>query len=229
MNVNIFIIFILVFIYVIALIIHAYKSKFIYKHISCNEAYNNAVTGDIIYFIHNRYYNLASYFRPFIAHLGMVVVINNQKYIIEIHAKDDKKRLGVNKNGGINIYPFKWRVQSYHSGNIYLAKLLKHKIPSNELTTQFINKINYYQQTIPFNENFKLYGMKNCLIQRLCKNCFNIEEIPGMFCSEFIGFCLKELGIISLSHKCIFPDEFVFLKDQDNIQDLYNEFYHINE
>lgn len=217
-------IFILLFLFFIYIII--YKTKFRYDYISLNDAYNDIKTGDVLYFITHKYYNIPIFLKPIIAHLGMIIEINKEKYVIELHAEGDIKNIGVNKNGGVNIYPFKQRVKSYTIGNVYLAKLSNEKKPSTKSINQFINNIEYYRKNIPFNKNYKKYGFKNCLLHRVCKNCFTLEKTPSMFCSEFVAFCLKELNIID-SYKCTLPDEFIFLKDSSKNIYLYNKFYQI--
>ena len=217
--------FILLFTFLLVFLI--YKTKFWYNHISLNDAYNNVKTGDVLYFITNRYYNIPIFLKPIIAHLGMIIEINGEKYVIELHAEGDIKEIGVNKAGGVNIYPFKQRIKAYNVGNVYLAKLSNEKRPPSQYINQFINNIDNYKKNIPFNKNYKRYGIKNCLLHRVCKNCFTLEKTQGMFCSEFVAFCLKELNIID-SYKCTLPDEIIFLKDSKNI-DLYKQFYQINK
>lgn len=211
-----------------------YKKILHSSDISIDDVYNYATTGDIVYFIPHKVFPIISYVKPILSHMGMIIVIDNKKYILEIHAKGDNEKLGVNKNGGINFYPLKWRIQKYNRGDIYLSKLNYSKIPSQENIEKFIANIEHYQNKISYNENYKLYTVKNCILHRLCKNCFTLEKTTSMFCTEFIGFCLKELGIIKdyeelnnkyNVYKCILPDEFMFLKQENDY--LYNKFYRI--
>jgi hypothetical protein len=167
------------------------------------------------------------YVRPFMSHIAMVIVSpeTNKKFVIEIHAEGDKKRLGVNKKGGINIYPLEWRINNY-IGKTYLAKINKHNKPSHKNIVRFINKILYYKQKIQFEENFKLIAFK-----RMVKNIIGIpiilDKTNTMFCTTFIGYCLKQLNILDSNintDDIMLPVHFLFLKNSNN-QKLYNKFY----
>jgi len=188
---------------------------------SFDEVYELAQTGDIIYFIHEHSYSFFKYIRPFMSHVAMVVVSpkTNEKYVIEIHAKGDKKCLGVNKKSGIHIYPLKWRIKRY-LGCVYLAKL-NYKL-SIENIKQFINNIKDYQNNIPFDESFKITGCKKLLFG------VNINKDHKMFCTEFVGFCLQKLSVIQNYHHITLPIDFLFLQDSRS-KKLYTQFYKIDE
>jgi hypothetical protein len=109
---------------------------------------------------------------------------------------------------------------------MFHAKLNKHNKPSHKDIVRFINKIPYYKQKIPFEENFKLVAFK-----RMVKNIIGIpiilDKTNTMFCTTFIGYCLKQLNILDSNintDDIMLPAHFLFLKNSNN-QKLYNTFY----
>jgi CBS domain-containing protein len=194
---------------------------------SIDSIYDLAETGDVVFFVHEHAYPMFRYVRPFMSHIAMIIVLpkTNKKYVIEIHAEGDKKRLGVNKKGGVNMYPLEWRINNY-KGNVYLSKLNTNNKPSCKDIIRFINKIPYYIQNIQFEENFKEVAFK-----RILKNITCLPVVPDktntMFCTTFIGYCLQKLNIIddNISHKdIILPVDFLFLKNRHD-KKLFNKFY----
>ena len=194
---------------------------------SMDSIYDLAKTGDVVFFVHEHAYPMFKYIRPFMSHIAMIIVLpkTNKKYVIEIHAEDDKKRLGVNKKGGVNIYPLEWRVNNY-IGKTYLAKLNTQNKPSYQDIIRFVNKIPHYKQKIHFEENFKDVAFK-----RILKNITGLSDVPDktdtMFCTTFVGYCLQKLNIIddNISHKdIILPVNFLFLKNRHD-KKLFNKFY----
>ena len=146
-------------------------------------------------------------------HVGMVVEIDGTKYIIESHLKGDTKHMGVH-TGGVHLYDFDKRLSSYE-GYKYLVKLKKH--PSPNATKRFIANIPKYKQ-IPFYDDYTGYFKNICLPNRFCKSCVQRRDRQGMFCSEFIGFCLKELQILEqdFDYHCLVPGDIPTLKINGN-------------
>jgi hypothetical protein len=185
--------------------------------------YDIAETGDIVFFVYEHMYPMFKYIRPFISHIGMIIVLpkTNKKYILEIHSEGDKKNLGVSKKGGIHVYPLEWRVNNY-KGNTYFAKLNSKDKPSCKDIIPFVNMIPYYKQNIQFEERFKKIAFKKILRNRLGIP-IKLNKNNNMFCTNFVGYCLNKLNIIS-ENDMILPIEFLFLKNQ-NGEKVYNKFY----
>lgn len=202
------------------------------KYINLDDAYDSVETGDLICFRWKEVALEHEFISPF-THIGMVIVKTNpitnklEKYIIETHLAGDTSDIGIYK-GGINIYPLKLRINKY-DGNIFLAKLDKSNRPRIENVNYFLSNTNKYKESLPFHDDYKGYFKNNCLKKRIstklnCPKCFDIEEKNGLFCSEFVGFCLKELGILDsdFEHNCLVPGDFRFIKDSNN-NILYKE------
>ena len=183
--------------------------------LNLDDAYDLAETGDIIYFRWKDVEFQHELISPF-THIG--VVVSNQrsgeKYIIETHLAGDTSNMGV-FTGGIHVYPFKLRLEKYE-GHTFLSQLNDNDRPLMNVP-EFLGKVKQYKTTIPFHDDYNGYFKRNCLKNRICKNCFDIEEKKGMFCSEFTAFCLKELGIVEqdFNHKCMVPGDFRYIENSD--------------
>lgn len=178
-----------------------------------NEVYYNlAETGDIVYF---RWKDVAfthELISPF-THIGLIIIDpdTDKRYIVETHLAGDGKKLGVYE-GGINVYPLKERLEKYE-GHTFLTKL-KYRRPDNIDVNEFLSNVEKFQTEIPFHDEYTEYFTRNCLTKRVCKDCFDIEKKAGMFCSEFIAFCLKELSIVppDFDHECLAPGDFRYVQ-----------------
>lgn len=187
-----------------------------------DDAYNLAETGDIVYFRWNTVAFEHELISPF-THIGIVIVKSDgNKYILETHLSGDTNDIGIYK-GGINIYPLKLRLTSYQ-GHKFISKLSNFARPSHKDIQDFIMKIDDYKNNIPFHDDYKGYFINNCLKNRIFNS--ELQNKKGMFCSEFIGYCLTQLNITSkdFNFKCLVPGDFRFIKydnkllyDKDNL------------
>lgn len=207
-----------IIIYIIYIILNTLHILYFTQKLNIDNVYNLADTGDLIFFRWKEvspYHEILSSF----THIGVVIVDNGEKYIVETHLEGDTSNIGV-FSGGIHIYPLILRLKNY-DGHLFLSKLNINDKP-NINTKLFLKNIEQYKKTIPFHNDYRNYFKKNCIKNRLCKNCFSIEEKVGMFCSEFIAFCLKELDIVDkdFEHRCIIPVDFRYIKNK-NGENLY--------
>lgn len=179
-------------------------------------------TGDLILFKWHTVDYLHELFSSF-THVGMVVIINNEKYILETHLKGDTIHMGY-KSGGVHLYNLKRRINMYQGHN-YILKINDDLInEDNSYTLQ--NNLNNYL-LIPFHDEYRDYYKSVCIPNIICNNCFNYHK-KGMFCSEFIGFLLQELGILdqSFNINCLTPSSFNNLYNNTQIP-IYNTIYKI--
>ena len=184
-------------------------------NLNTNDVYELSETGDLIYFRWNEVALGNEMISPF-THIGMIIEINNKKYIIETHAKGDTKNMGVD-TGGVHIYPLKMRL-NYYEGNTFLVKIKNEYKPTYDNIKYFIEDINDLK-AIPFKENYKDFFYKKCIKRRVCDNCFGNEDITDtLMCSEFVGICLKKLKIVddTFEYMCLAPYDFQFIKKNNS-------------
>ena len=181
---------------------------------SLEDIYRIAKTGDIIYFRWEHMSVEMNYITPF-THVGMVLVdpSDSKKYILETHSAKDLEYLGI-ITSGINIYPLRMRLATY-KGKLYYSRLHTHVNMDIIRFVEFMAKIVVYKDTIPFLEGYKAYYMRDCIISPTTKR-------TALYCSEFLGLCLKDLGILSkdFNHLCLLPHAFMHIVD-DNGNKLY--------
>lgn len=186
-----------------------------------DEIYDIAETGDLVYFRWKEVVFSHEIISPF-THIGLIVIHpeTKEKLIVETHLAGDTSHIGIYK-GGINIYPLKLRLSTYE-GHAFLTKL-KSK-PLERDSVKFWNNLKTFKSEIPFHDEYAEYFTKNCLKKRLCKNCFDIDKKEGMFCSEFIGFALKQLNMVpqTFNHECLAPGDFRYIKN-DKGEYLYGD------
>jgi hypothetical protein len=191
-----------------------------------DDIYNLSNTGDLIYFRWHEVDFKHEVISPF-THVSVVLVHpgTGKKYSLETHLAGDGVDLGVYK-GGINIYPLKDRLHKYE-GHTFLSKVKyveNMENIKNINVNDFLSKLDSYTEQIPFHNDYKGYFMKNCLKKRVCKDCFTIEEKDGLFCSEFVGFCLKEFGLVpkEFDYNCLAPGDFRYVKNS-NGEKIYGD------
>lgn len=193
--------------------------------LSLNEIYDLADNGDIIYYRWKHVWFGLDFITPF-THAGLVIVDPNtkQKYVVETHLPGDTKHIGI-YSGGINVYPLKLRLSTYDGTTFYTQ--LKFK-PDNDKVLLYLKNLSEYKEEIPFYKKYVQYFVTNCLTKRLIPYQTNIEDKEGMFCSEFVGFSLKELNVIpeSVEHECLTPGDFRYLKNK-NGEYLYKDLIRI--
>lgn len=192
---------------------------------SLDEIYELADTGDIIYYRWKHIWFGQDLITPF-THTGLVIThpMTKEKFVVETHLAGDTKNIGV-YSGGINVYPLKLRLSTYN-GTTFLTKL-KVK-PNDDDVLLFLKNLSEYKDRIPFYEKYVQYFVRNCLTKRLFNHTGNIEDKEGMFCSEFVGFSLKELKIIpeSVEHGCLTPGDFRYIKNESG-EYLYKDLIRI--
>ena len=188
--------------------------------INLDELYNNCKTGDLLYFRWNNVKLQNDIFSMF-THIGMILEINNDKFIIETHLEGDAKELGVT-TGGVHLHKLSDRIK-YYDGTIYHSPL-KQDIDKDKLIL-FIKNIDKYKN-IQFTNDYINYITKNCLIQKFFNNCIENNN-KKMFCSEFTLFCFYELGLIEKNCKCFYPSDFIHLKYKNEY--LFGEIKRVNK
>lgn len=187
---------------------------------SLDEIYNLAENGDLIYFRWKEVSFFHEIISPF-THIGIIIINpeTKEKLIVESHLAGDTKHLG-NDKGGIHTYPLKLRLSTY-DGYTFLSKL---KTPPTDTDTSiFWKNIETFKSDIPFNNKYEEYFKKTCLKKRLCKGCFDTENKKDMFCSEFVGFALKQLNVLpkDFNHECLAPGDFRYINY--NKEKLYGD------
>jgi hypothetical protein len=171
-----------------------------------DDIYSTLNTGDLIYFKYTNaewYYELVT---PF-THIGMVVKINNELYILESHVRGATEIIGMDTEG-VNLYPLKLRIQTY-KGHVFASKLNSEFMPDNKRIEYFMSRIDYYK-SIPFKNDSKQFFIKNCITNKYSAS----NPTGSLMCSEFIGLCLKDLGILdpTFNYICVLPGDFQYLK-----------------
>jgi hypothetical protein len=216
---NIFILYIIFFVISILLNVHDILHKTLEKTV--DEIYEIAETGDLVYFRWHEVDFKHEIISPF-THIGMIIEIDNIKYIIETHLEGDTKNIGV-YTGGVHVYPLKLRLSKYE-GYTFLTKLNVDAKPTHTDIIYFLENINKYKE-IPFKNEYKDFYLQQCVKHHVCNDCFEKSEPKQetLMCSEFIGFCLKELKIVppDFNYVCLTPNDFKFIKK--NNKQIYND------
>lgn len=204
----------------LVLVLNFVQPKLNFKNINESDVYSNARTGDLLLFrwhsvdlIHN--------FISFFTHVGIVVELDNKKYILETHREGDTVNMGV-YDGGVKLYDLKERIRMYEGHNFLLP--LKEKYRNKNHQEIIKNNLKNYIK-LPFFDNYKEYYMRQCLPRMLCKSCFS-EPPPDTqlnYCSQFVGIVLRDLGILNkgTNVNCISPYDFIFIKN--NGDKLYED------
>lgn len=196
---------------------------------SIKDICNIAKTGDIILFkIHNIpefYHHLITY-----THVGIVIVhpITKEKYILESHQTMPKTKLSMYETSsymtdGIHVYSLYNRLNQRTDYEYRLFHLqLKDNFPiADEKLMKFVSNLPGYMKKVPYYYDYERYIWNNCTLNKLCHKCFGFEHKSELFCSEFIGFVLKLLGILSedFEHRCLLPGDFRII--QNDGEELY--------
>lgn len=199
--------FILLCIYILV------RPKLKFKNTTTSEIYTLAKTGDLLLFRWHSvdlFHNIISFF----THVGIVVEIDNRKYILETHLKGDTKHMG-NSNGGAHLYDFKDRINMYNGHNFLLP--LEEKFRKSFHAEIIKNNLNKYLK-LPFFDNYKKYYIQQCLPRKLCKTCFSKPppDTTQTYCSQFVGMILKDLAILDKNTdvNCISPYDLIFIKNK---------------
>lgn len=184
------------------------------------DAYNNAQQGDLVLFKWHKINPFQETVSPF-THVGMVLIVNDQKYILETHLKGDTSHMGYKDREGVNIYEFKERIKMYKGENYLLKKSSFYNINIKDKLSDYIN--------IPFYNDYKDHFIGYCIPKKLCNSCFENKIMNSMFCSQFIGYVLQDQGLIdpSINIDCLTPVDFLYMKNDHG--PLYTNLYKINK
>lgn len=166
-------------------------------------------TGDLILFRWHSIDAMESLVTSF-THVGMVVKLNNNLYILETHMKGDTSHMGY-ETSGVNIYDLKNRINSY-KGNIFLLPIKK-KFMTFENEKEIILNITNYKK-IPFHDKYENHFKNICLLKKICKNCINKTNKNEMFCSEFISKILQDINLMNENDdiSCMTPHDLLYIK-----------------
>jgi hypothetical protein len=157
----------------------------LYKKILLNNAINNIKPGDLLLFSSNKYSIITRTFgNSIFSHIGIVTIINNKLYSLEM-VENDYVYPGNIKHTGIIIIPIEDRIK-YYNGDVYLASLIK------PLNKNQINKLNLYKD-----KNYKFLNRLNAIFLFNAKNKLLGNE---RFCSEFISEILHNINISSIPY-----------------------------
>lgn len=205
---------------ILVLVFTIYLLYFLHSY-SIDSICRTAKTGDIVYFRWEKMPIEMNYVTPF-THVGMVLVDpkDDKRYILETHSARDLQYLGINTSG-INIYPLRMRIETYQ-GRIYYSRLKSALHLDVIRFVDFMAKVAVYKMTIPFYEEYKAYYLQNCIVN-------NMHNKVGLYCSEFVGLCLKDLGVLQkdFRHECLLPHDFLTIVDQSG-EYLYDDLVSIN-
>jgi len=208
MNIILLLFFIILFLLLIIKMYNIYTLKRL-NTINVNKLYNECKTGDVIYFRWGTVNVLHELFCKY-THMGMVLEIDDDKYIIENHPKGFAKEIDID-NEGVQIYKLIDRIKIY-DGNMYYSKLMT-KIDPDKLN-MFYNNIEKYKN-IKFTELFGKYILNECVLNKIYKNECKYSDENYKLCSEFVLFCLYELDIVKHNCNCVFPSDFIDLTKDD--------------
>ena len=153
--------------------------------ISYKDLKKNAKTGDLIIY---RWNTIDIGYRMFskYSHVSMIIRKKNKLFILETHPNENKHKKSKN-NEGVHLYKLKNRILNY-DGDCYFTQLNCNTITSINLTNNIMKNIKKYKE-IPFDNSFR-----DLFVWNYFMNLFNIKTPikNEMFCSEFIGYILKD-------------------------------------
>ncbi len=194
------------------------------KKIKIKDVYRFAKTGDLILF---KYHGYDSAFLRFLTghswtHMALVIEFEGKKYTLESHEKDDLKSIGIHTEG-INMYPLKLRLKSYH-GNVGI-RFLNRKLKTANYHQLMQNIIKYIDS--PFYTKVYSYYPTYCYAKKLLGSPLrhNKQLSDGFFCSEFIAVMLHKIRILlpNVETSCSNPQDFA---DNNLNTKLYHGYYY---
>jgi len=163
--------------------------------IDLDSIYNDLKTGDIVLFRSKRW---TRFFTKY-THVGMIVDINSQKFILEINRYDYKK---YNVKKGVGLYEIYSRIESF-SGDVYILPMKYTYITIEKQKKLFLNLSKYKE--IEFDNTIYSYLLKKKLI-KLGFPFIKFKQRNGMFCSEFIEYILKDTILNDTTNGSILND-----------------------
>lgn len=203
-----------------------FQPRLNFKNMTVSDVSKLAKTGDLLLFRWNSadiFHNIISFF----THVGIIIEIDNVKYVLETHLKGDTIHMG-NPNGGVNLYKLDDRINMYNGHN-FLLRLKDNLVQPHHIQIIKQNIQNYMK--IPFFENYKLYYIKQCLPRKFCHTCFSNTSLSNdsMFCSQFVGHILKDLLVLDPNKNivCLSPYDFIFIKDNNKSKIFQDTIYRI--
>lgn len=208
---------------------YTYIKNNITDTISLDDMIYKAKTGDIIYF-KSDLYNLNTIFGshlvgPF-THIGMVFIIEDTKYIIELTDSTTLTNINIT-TPGVHLTKLENRFTNYR-GKVFLSTLSNfYKINDKqfEKVTQKVTQ-NIYKNTLQYPDSMRKYYLTHII-----KKWFNIRikkyNDKTMICSEFVKYMLKEICVLDEkeNHKGILPSDFRLLKDSNTLIYLYTNLF----
>ena len=177
-----------------------------YQFLDIDTAYNIAETGDLILFKYEieDLIDVQIQGRSAFSHCGMVLEINNQKYVLETSEKYDDEAYC--NNSGPCLSQFHNRINKYN-GRVCL---LKKRYPFQKVHyDRLIQNLNNYMK-IKFRDKYINEVYNTCILNKKNKS-------DEMHCSEFISYILTDIGILNISKTiCMTPFKLFYL-------DLYDK------
>jgi hypothetical protein len=157
-------------------------------------------TGDLILFSHyrdNKIRNgLCTFYQTLLGtewtHVGIIIKIKGQLYIVESTAKENKKY------GSSDLNLLSKRLKTYNGRMAF-------RILNREMDPDDKNKlINYAMKTrgIPFEDNLVIHVIHDCFLkgmdfsQKVFRYFFGKPSRKGFFCTEYVRKIMKNGGII---------------------------------
>jgi len=200
---------ILIFFILIKYLYYHNKIKLKYKYININKCYNIIETGDLVLYkckIENKE-DLLIQLHSYFSHCGMIIEIDNHKYILEMGKEYKDEYL----NDNVNIIEFNKRISNY-KGQVYILK--SNIIDISKYKKHILDNIHVY----------KKYKYDNDIFINYIKAIFNFKsDTIDMFCSEFYYHILTDIGVVPpLNNKKITPLDLYNLTIYDK-----NKFYKI--
>lgn len=198
-------------------------------------------TGDIILF---RWYYIDIGFRLFTKYCHVGIIFRNKQgdtYLLETHPDETQESNEIlnnvnktngklssklpNKNNikrGVNIYPLKTRLEEY-DGYCYFLQLDKRIRDHTNNSVLNKKKLKLYK-TIPFDDNFRYTFLQSWFYNKLG---WEMPSKSKLYCSEFIGLVLKDIGVLEphFNIHILSPSSFESLK-RNNIT-LYTNIHQI--
>lgn len=187
-----------------------------YESATVDDTIRNSQTGDLIYFRARGVdilHSIVSYF----THIGMVLrdPITDEVFIVETHAEGDTDHMGFQKRSGVNFYDLRERINQY-DGNVYYSRLIPSIPDINDKVRDFIEKC----KGVPYDHGNRNHYINTCM---LCVPTTR-QDMEKMFCSEFVGHTLRDLGLLKEDTRvsCFTPSSFVGMYSHTGEQ-MYDE------
>lgn len=163
------------------------------------EALQSSEVGDLVLFRAPTVDPLHDAFSAF-THVGLLFEVHGAKHIVETHRTGDTRALGMDV-GGVNVYCASTRVSSY-DGSAFLLRL-NPRLRCTEHNEGIVRLVARYKN-VPYMDAHKTHFALKCVLGR------PVESGESMFCSQFVGTLLRDLGILpaTLEVDCLTPESF---------------------